>query len=467
MTESDHPVTRAERRLRNLSNMNNQNPPDAVDTRTIYRVYGWLMLAGGFIVLAWGSMWFGTDFPGLHFGKAALVRVCGALMMGAGCLAMAAAGPPDAESRRRGLLWFAAGHGIVLAMVWMQLHEVLGIDPFSQLPAAPFFGVLIGMAIVFVVLFNSANGVPFYRYGASTTGLLGRAERGPDALRSEYERQIREAASQEERHRLARDLHDAVKQQIFAMHTSAAAAALRFDEDREGARTAIEQVRRSAREAMTEMDAMLDQLRAAPLESGGLVEALRKLCEAVGFRTSAHVELKAATLPPDRTLPPGALQAAFRVAQEALSNVSRHARARNVRVALGADEQGALTLRVEDDGAGFDGETSRAGLGLESMRQRAASLGGSVTVESKPGEGTSVFLVVPSALPTREDYAAYRRRTLLYGGLLLAQVTAALFFRHHSEAIWLTLVASAPIAVYFLQQAVAILRLRRQMEAAR
>ena len=136
--------------------------------------------------------------------------------------------------------------------------------------------------------------------------------------RDRYEQQIRDAGAQQERNRLARDLHDSIKQQIFVIQTAAATAQTRFDNDRDGAASAIDQIRSSARDAMTEMEAMMDQLRSIPLENASLIEALKKQCDALGHRTGAKVEFKLDDLPPSQTFAPGAHQAIFRVAQEAL-----------------------------------------------------------------------------------------------------------------------------------------------------
>ena len=228
-------------------------------------------------------------------------------------------------------------------------------------------------------------------------------------LRSQYERQIREAATQEERNRLARDLHDSIKQQLFVIQTAAATVQARFEGDPEGARTALEQVRSSAREAVTEMEAMLDQLRAAPLGNAGLVEAVKKQCEALGFRTGARVEFKLGTLPPSEALAPGAQQAILRVAQEALANVGRHARARNVTVALDATGR-RFELWVRDDGSGFDQNQASAGMGIANMHARAEEFGGTLEVGSYPGRGTWVHLEIPYAVQRPNEH---RQRALV------------------------------------------------------
>ena len=155
------------------------------------------------------------------------------------------------------------------------------------------------------------------------TRLFGtRKTRAVQPLRSRYEQEIRRAAAQEERNRLARDLHDSVKQQLFVIQTAAATAQERFHNDPTGAHDAIDAVRRAAREALGEMEAMLEGLNANPLENTGLVEALKKQCEALGYRTGAQVSCECGPLPASETLPPGTHQAIFRTAQEALANVA-------------------------------------------------------------------------------------------------------------------------------------------------
>ena len=142
----------------------------------------------------------------------------------------------------------------------------------------------------------------------------------PEALR------LRDAAGQAERSRLAQDLHDSVKQQIYSIQAHLAAADARWDSDGQGARTALAHARTGARDAMREMAALLDRLQDDPVEAVGLVEALRRQCEALGFQTGAQVTTEFGTLPDTGRFDPAVMNALFRIGQEALANVARHAR---------------------------------------------------------------------------------------------------------------------------------------------
>jgi signal transduction histidine kinase len=225
-----------------------------------------------------------------------------------------------------------------------------------------------------------------------------------NVLRSQYEEHLRQAARAEERARLARDLHDAVKQQLFAIQTSAATAQTRLDDDTTGARTAIDQVRASARDAMNEMKALIEQLQASPLENTGLVAALQQQCEALELRTGAQVSFETGVLPPSTALIPGTQQALFRAAQEALSNVARHARAAHITVRLGLSGD-CLELTVRDDGTGFDPMRQQTGMGLQNMKARVCEMSGGFLLKTAPGQGTLVGFAVPCEVRTARDYA--------------------------------------------------------------
>jgi signal transduction histidine kinase len=353
------------------------------DSRAVLVAYATLTWGAGFIVFSWPGFFLSPsqyDLGGMYLGRMALWRIAGAGVMAFGCFASALISVDDPHLRRNGLVWLAGAHGIISLALFTQVAGPWG--PGTGEKVAQVFGILA------LVLTGAA-------------ALQSRFQQAK-SLHSRYEQQIRLAARQEERNRLARDLHDSIKQQIFAIHTSTATAQERFDRDPAGAKEALDLVRGSAREAITEMEAMLDQLRATPLENAGLIEALKKQCEALGFRTGAKVDFRAGVLPPNECLPPGAQQAIFRVAQEALSNVARHARAKNVSVSLdscdGPAESGPeahyLELKVEDDGVGFQPD-SRGGMGIANMQARAEEFAGKFDQVNRPGNGASVRFSIP------------------------------------------------------------------------
>jgi signal transduction histidine kinase len=202
-----------------------------------------------------------------------------------------------------------------------------------------------------------------------------------------YERN-RELTVIEERARLARELHDAVAQKLFSLRLTAAAALAAKDPAPE-----LERVQTLAKEALAELREVIFELRPAELAGDGLAESLRKHVQVLdrvwgagrGRRTAVRFEGEEIALAPDVEAE------VFRIAQEALYNALRHGEPREVTVRL---TPGALEIR--DDGGGFDPEAdARDGLGLASMRERAASVGGALTIESS-GAGTVVRLEVPS-----------------------------------------------------------------------
>ena len=224
--------------------------------------------------------------------------------------------------------------------------------------------------------------------------LLADRERPLAQQRQSQLQQAEEAAAQQERNRLARDLHDSIKQQLFSIQISAAAAEARLATDPDGAMAAIADVRGSGKAAMVEMNALLHQLAPAPLEKVGLEQALREQAEALGYRSGAAVTVHIAPLPPADQIPIGSEEAIFRIAQEGLSNVARHARATAVSLHLTSSPD-ALTLIVHDDGQGFDPIAPHSGMGLDNMTRRAEKLGGEVTIESRKGGGSTIQAVIP------------------------------------------------------------------------
>ncbi len=203
-----------------------------------------------------------------------------------------------------------------------------------------------------------------------------------------YERS-REVSVLEERARLARELHDAVSQRLFSIRLHARAAQLLVARDPARAVAELGAIAELGAQAHGELRAVIDGL--APPGLDGLAESLRRYALLAGRAHGIEVRLTAADVP---GLDPGVQAAVFRVAQEALHNALRHAGAGEVSLTL-SRARGRVVLEVADDGTGFEPGLAPPGLGLASMRERAAAIGATLKVTSAPGAGTRVRLVVP------------------------------------------------------------------------
>lgn len=193
----------------------------------------------------------------------------------------------------------------------------------------------------------------------------------------------------EERQRLARNLHDAVNQSLFSAGLIAEVLPRLWDRDQAEARRSLEDLRRLTRGAMAEMRSLLAELRPSTLTDSDLGDLLRQLGNALEGRTSLPVVL---TVSGEFTLPAEVQIAFYRICQEALSNVAKHAKARQVEIDL--KQEGEVTeLRIHDDGLGFDPDEPVSGhYGLDMMRERAENAGLQLTITSQPGHGTELIL---------------------------------------------------------------------------
>jgi signal transduction histidine kinase len=209
-----------------------------------------------------------------------------------------------------------------------------------------------------------------------------------------YERG-RELSVLEERARLARDLHDAVSQKLFSVRAKARAAALLVDRDPARAVAEIDSVAELAGQAHAELRAVIDGLAPPDLGSGGLAGSIRSYAVLIGRTHGARIRVDADDVP---GLDAARETAIYRVAQEAISNALRHSGSALIRVALRVRPR-SVQLEVTDSGSGFDPAMPTAGpttgLGLDSMRERAAAIAGQLVIVSAPGAGTTVRLTVP------------------------------------------------------------------------
>ncbi len=195
----------------------------------------------------------------------------------------------------------------------------------------------------------------------------------------------------EERNRLARDLHDSVKQQMFALTMLLGSAQLEVEEDSE-ARRILADAERIAANAQQELTSLISALRPVALAQAGLSAALRELCASWATRTGITCDTR---IPDDLSLSASAEQELFRAAQEALANIARHSGATRVEVSAERTPE-HVTLRIRDNGHGFDiAQTDRHGVGLRSMRERLEGLGGTLRISSSVG-GTRIDMEAPT-----------------------------------------------------------------------
>ena len=196
-------------------------------------------------------------------------------------------------------------------------------------------------------------------------------------------------AQEEERARVARDLHDEVNQSLTGL-------LLRLEAAREAAPPELEgelaETKALANQAMRELLSLARQLRPTALDDLGLAAAIAGQVEQLG---RGEIEAELAAEGDFSDLADDAQLVVYRVAQEALSNAARHSGAERIAVLLRRREDGGVTLEVADDGRGFAFDESEGGLGIGGMRERALLIGGEVAIESRPGRGTTVRLTVP------------------------------------------------------------------------
>ncbi|MFI1165552.1 sensor histidine kinase [Streptomyces sp. NPDC020801] len=202
----------------------------------------------------------------------------------------------------------------------------------------------------------------------------------------------------EERLRIARELHDVLAHSISVINVQAGVGLALLDTDPEQARTALTTIKAASKEALGEVRQVLGTLRAPGDAPRAPAPGLGRLPELVDQAASAGLTVEIEGTAP--RLPPGTDLAAFRIVQEALTNVVRHSGSRHARVRLSHDGR-ALRLRIDDDGPATGADAGGSGNGLAGMRERAAACGGTVEAAARPEGGWRVLAVLP--LTTKEE----------------------------------------------------------------
>jgi signal transduction histidine kinase len=317
--------------------------------------------------------------------------------------------------RRAGLVRF--GQDALWAAVAFAWYGIIGqgFTRFSALPPSNFinenlflrlFGfpvqllraLMAGAASVYVIRFLRAFQVETEQKIAGLQAERLRESQQREALRGELFRRV-VAAQESERQRMARDLHDETGQALTAIGLGLRGLESRLKQDPDQASVTLHELQTMTADSLRELQRLMADLRPSHLDDLGLSAALRwyaaKVEERAPFKVS--VEITGAEQP----IAEPAKIATFRIIQEALNNVIRHADARNVGITLRYAREG-VHATIRDDGCGFDLDrlrrtqaSSRPPLGLAGMQERAALLGGAVTVKSQPGEGTVIDTFVP------------------------------------------------------------------------
>ncbi len=217
-------------------------------------------------------------------------------------------------------------------------------------------------------------------------------------------REAEEAAIEVERLRLSRDLHDSIAQRLFSLNANAATLPGMIERGDADVLVQAQRIATLAEQAQLDLRSMIVDLRPETVKRRGLSGAIDDLC--ADWQRVNSTQVECAIVLQGRRIPVGVEDAVYRITQEALNNIAKHAGAKQVSVSV-LEGANSLTLSVSDDGGGFDYETvndksRRAHFGLIGMRERARSVGGTLDVESDLERGTTVRLVVPLADGTEQ-----------------------------------------------------------------
>jgi signal transduction histidine kinase len=275
--------------------------------------------------------------------------------------------------------FFITGIFTVIASILL----LLGLGPQLGLPLILIYGVIYFLLAAFIAIIREVetSNEEIHRQQAE----LQAAHRQLQSSTAQAE----QLAVLQERNRLARELHDSVTQSLYSLTLfSEAARHMAEDIGEESIEQYIGQIGVIGQQALKEMRLLVYELQPLELEREGLIRALRKRLEAVEGRAGVEARLEV----DDFVNLPGDVEGElYRIAQEALNNSLKHAAAGSVVLYL-RQSNGSVELEIVDDGVGFNPEAlpDRGGMGLKSIRDRAEHIGGSATIRSQPGEGTSV-----------------------------------------------------------------------------
>ncbi|MDF5755587.1 sensor histidine kinase [Spongiactinospora sp. TRM90649] len=320
--------------------------------------------AAGVVAIACGVGYYAAFYPGVFAAAPALISIYTVATLG----------------RRRQAI------ALALAMA-AGVYGLIALDSADPAPGDG-FNLLSGWLVAMVVIGEVVRNRRAY---------LREVERRlAEAERTKEEAALRRAA--DERLWIAQELHDALTHSISVVNVQAGVAAHLIDRDPARTREALDAIRESGREAMRELRATLGVLRQA--DPDGPAAGMSALPRLLARAESAGLTVTAREHGTPRPLPPALDRAAYRILQEALTNVLRHAGSTGVTVTTDYRDD-TLVLRVDDSGTGEAVQVTGGGMGLIGMRERAVAAGGTLTAEPVPGGGFTVRAELPLGGPSR------------------------------------------------------------------
>jgi signal transduction histidine kinase len=361
--------------------------------------FSWMFTGVLFLYLSWG--WLRRQLGVLYLPVALAVATASPIFAeAAGNVIRARQGLPSDYDAGRFLIWLILPLFLVCAQYRMRTMLVFTVIT-SLLPVFTTFWTQANetvlreywsQGIVRLFLFSVCGFILVRLSAAQRRQRLELAEKNVQL--AHYAATLEQLTVSRERNRLARDLHDTLAHTLSAINVQLNALDVLWDSSPNAARQKLKQTQDLTRSGLDEARRALHALRSSPLDELGLTIALRRAAQTAAERAGAELSL---TVPTQLNgVPPDIEQQLYRVAEEALNNVVRHAHARRIDLMLERKESD-LTLIIRDDGSGFDPSQTAANghYGLVGMKERAELINGALHIQSQPGQGTIVQLTVP------------------------------------------------------------------------
>jgi two-component system nitrate/nitrite sensor histidine kinase NarX len=284
---------------------------------------------------------------------------------------------------------FAARRAVIVSDIhaaepdWLHLTATDGVSAYLGIP--------ISLQDRIIGFLNLGSAQPGFYTAAHAERAEAFANQAAIAIHNaQLHAQTGELAALEERQRLARDLHDSVSQMLFSSSIITQALPWLWQDTPEGVNAQLEQLHRLNRGALAEMRNLLMELRPARMLRAELSDLLRQLVDGLMGRTRINIQLK---VEGKHELPPDVKLALYRITQEALNNIIKHAHATDILIHLDSQAEQVI-LGVRDNGRGFDVDAATTqGMGMPNMRERAAAIGASCQIISEHGVGTEVLVI--------------------------------------------------------------------------